>query len=434
MDFDTGCTHHTRLKTGHWKRTLQAAALAGILGAGPAAAADLTLTVASMNDPFGAAMTKLAPTVKEKTGVAIKVDIMGYGELMTKTSADFVGKTGGYDIVTMDNVLSGQYATGGHVVSLSPLIKRDAAELDIADIYPAVLNSLGGYQGDQVAMPFSGYANVLVYRTDLFKAAGLKPPATMEELQADAIKITDRAKGQYGWVANGQKGPAVAQDWMQYNAQLGGSIIGPDGKPAIDSPANIKSLTVYKAFFDKAAPPGAVDYDWGGREQAFRQGIAATMQTWSVGAASYGDPAQSKVPDTFAVIKAPPGAGVPPKFGIGGWGLAINKDVSSERQEAAWKVIKYLSGKDGQKALALNGAGGFTRKSVLVDPELVAKFPFLPVIADSFDKGDGDYRPRIPEYPEIQDILGTAVNAVLAGNADPKAALTEAQAKAMKLF
>ena len=45
----------------------------------------------------------------------------------------------------------------------------------------------------------------------------------------------------------------------------------------------------------------------------------------------------------------------------------------------------------------------------------------------SFEHGDGDYRPRIPQYPEIQDILGTAVNAVLVGNADPKAALDQAQ-------
>jgi len=48
--------------------------------------------------------------------------------------------------------------------------------------------------------------------------------------------------------------------------------------------------------------------------------------------------------------------------------------------------------------------------------------------------GDGEYRPRIPQYPEIQDILGTAVNAVLVGNTDPKEALNNAEAQAVKLF
>ena len=104
------------------------------------------------------------------------------------------------------------------------------------------------------------------------KPPGLKPPATMEDLVADAYKLTDPAKKTYGFVANGQKGPAVAQDWMQYNAELGGSILTKDGKPALNSDANIKSLTVYRDLFQKAAPPGAADYDWGGREESFRQG------------------------------------------------------------------------------------------------------------------------------------------------------------------
>ena len=80
------------------------------------------------------------------------------------------------------------------------------------------------------------------------------------------------------------------------------------------------------------------------------------------------------------------------------------------------------------------GAGSFLRKSELKDAELLAKFPFLPVIAESFEHGDGEYRPRIPEYPKIQDILGTAVNSVLVGNSDPKTALDAAQKEAEKAF
>ena len=81
---------------------------------------------------------------------------------------------------------------------------------------------------------------------------------------------------------------------MQYNAQLGGSILGRDGKPDLNSAANVESLRVYKALFDEAAPPGAVEFDWGGREESFRQGLVANMQTWSVGAAGYSDPANPR--------------------------------------------------------------------------------------------------------------------------------------------
>lgn len=394
----------------------------------------VTLTLASMNDQFGTVMADLAPKFKEATGITVKVDILSYPELLTKVIADFVGDTKGYDLVTMDNVWSGQFAESGYSVVLNDWIERDKAEINVDDIYPVLMTSLGNYQGKQVAFPFAGYANVLAYRTDLYEAAGLKPPKTMEEMVANARKLTDPSKNQYGFVANGQKGPAVAQDWMQYNSQMGGSILSKDGKPALNSEANIKSLTVYKDLFDKTAPPGAADYDWGGREEAFRQGIAAQMQTWSVGAPGYSDPSQSKVVGKTAIATAPPGEGMPEKYGVGGWGMAINADVDDKQKEAAWLWIKWLTSPAVHKEFNMMGAGSYLRKSETSDPELLAKYPFLTVVDETFNKGDGEYRPRIPQYPQIQDILGTAVNAVLVGNADPKGALDAAQAEAEKLF
>ena len=396
--------------------------------------AGVTLTLASQNDQFGAVIAKMAPEFKEATGADLKVEIMDYGTLLTKTTADFVGHTKGYDLVTMDIVWAGAYAENKYSVDLTDWVKRDAAELQLDDIYPVLLSSLGQYDGHYVAFPFAAYANVLAYRKDLFAAAGLAPPASMEDLVADAKKLTDPSKKQYGFVANGQKGAAVAQDWMQYNTQLGGSILGADGKPALNSPENVKSLAVYKQLFTEAAPPGAIEYDWGGREESFRQGIAAMMQTWSVGAPGYSDPSMSKVVGKVAIATAPVGKGMKPEYGVGGWGMAINADITDKQKEAAWTFIKWLVSKPVHKEFNLDGAGSFMRKSEMTDPDLTAKFDFLPVVATTYENGNGDYRPRIPQYPEIQDILGAAVNAVLAGAAEPQAALDEAQAKAVKLF
>jgi multiple sugar transport system substrate-binding protein len=423
------------LSKRNWLALTISGAVAAAFGFATAAAKPLdgvTLNVASQNDQFASVMAQLAPKFTQATGAKVNVDILDYGSLLTKTTADFVAHSAGYDIVTMDIVWAGQYAANGYTVELSDLIKRDAKEIDADDIYPILMSALGGYGGKQVAFPFAGYANVLAYRKDLYDAAGLKPPATMEELVADAYKLTDPAKKQYGFVANGQKGPAVAQDWMQYNAEMGGSILTKDGKPALNSAANIKSLSVYRDLFQKAAPPGAADYDWGGREESFRQGLSANMQTWSVGAPGYYDPKVSKVVSKVGIVGAPRGEGLPKIYGVGGWGLAINADT--KQKEAAWTFIKWITSKPVHKELNLMGAGSFLRKSEMTDADLTAKFPFLPVIAESFEHGDGDYRPRIPEYPKIQDILGNAVNSVLVGDADPKAALDAAQASAEKLF
>ena len=81
------------------------------------------------------------------------------------------------------------------------------------------------------------------------------------------------------------------------------------------------------------------------------------------------------------------------------------------------------------------GAGSFIRKSEMTDTELRGEVS-VPSrrLRTTFEHGDGDYRPRIPEYPKIQDILGTAVNSVLVGDADPKSALDAAQTEAAKQF
>ncbi|MFZ0604423.1 MAG: sugar ABC transporter substrate-binding protein [Roseiarcus sp.] len=394
----------------------------------------VTLNLASQNDQFAAVLAAIAPQFEAKTGAKVNVDILSYPELLTKITADYIGHTKGYDLATVDIVWSGQFAEAGYTVDLTDWIKRDAAEIKVDDIYPSLMASLGGYHGKQVAFPFAGYANVLAYRKDLYAAAGLKPPTTMEEFVADALKLTDKSKKIYGFVANGQKGPAVAQDWMQYNRQFGGSILDKDGKPALNSPANIASVVAYKKLFDEAAPPGAADYDWGGREESFRQGLVANMQTWSIGAADYDNPKVSKIAGKAGIMLTPSAKGQPQEYGIGGWALGINKDIDSKKQEAAWAFIKWVTSPAVHKELNMRGAGSYLRKSEMTDPDLLAKYPFLPVIATSFEHGDGDFRPRIPQYPELQDLIGSAINAALVGQADPKTAMDAAQAKAETLF
>lgn len=394
----------------------------------------LKLNIASQNDQFATILAGIAPDFEKLTGAKVNVEILSYPELLTKITADYIGDTKGYDIATTDIVWSGQFAEAGYTVDLTDWIKRDAAEINVDDIYPSLMTGLGGYKGKQVAFPFAGYANVLAYRTDLYEAAGLKPPSTMADYIANAMKLTDASKKQFGFVANGQKGPAVAQDWMQYNFQLGGSILGKDGKPTLNSPENIQAVTDYKQLFDKAAPPGAVDYDWGAREESFRQGMVANMQTWSIGAAGYDNAEISKVVGKVGIMLTPTAPGKQPEYGIGGWGLGINADIDDKQKEMAWAFIKWVTSPAVHKELNMRGAGSYIRKSELTDKDLLAKFKFLPVVATSFEHGNADFRPRIPQYPELQDLIGSAVNGVLVGGADPKAALDDAQAQAEKLF
>lgn len=380
------------------------------------------LTLASMTDQYVTAFRYLIPIFEEETGISITMDELGYVDLYQKLTADFVGKTAQYDLMTVDIVWSGEYAKNKYTLPLDDFMERDKDQLALDDILP-VSWSLGEWEGKHWAYPMAGYANVLNYRKDILEAKGINPPQTQEELLEAAKKLTEGEM--YGIALLGAKGSAVAQDYMAFVQQHGGSILDESGKVAVNTPENVEVLEFFGELF-KYAPPGSTDYWWDQRETAFRNGNVAMMEGWSIARAGYENPEISKIVGKVDITKAPVKAGMEPKYGFGGWGIGINAASDPQKQEAAWEFIKWLASEEVQKEWVRHD-GAPIRRSTLSDPELVQEFPWFPIMLESFENGDGDYRPRIPEYSIIQDALGTYVNAYLVGQETAESALRKAQ-------
>ncbi len=382
------------------------------------------LVLASMTDQYVTAFRKLIPEFEKETGIKVTMDELGYVDLYQKLTADFVGNTGNYDLMTVDIVWSGEYAANGYTLPLDDYMARDKDQLQLDDIMP-VAWTLGEWEGKHWAYPLAGYANVLNYRKDVLAEAGIEPPKTQQELLEAAQKLTAAGKDFYGIALLGAKGSAVAQDYMAWVQQHGGSILDESGKPALNTPENVKILEFFGSLFEYA-PPGATDYWWDQRETAFRSGNVAMMEGWSIARAGYENPEISSVVGKVDVTAAPVSEGMEPKYGFGGWGIGINAD--SKNPDAAWEFIKWITSPEVQKEWIRND-GAPIRRSTLEDPELVAEYPWFPLLLQSFEKGDGDYRPRIPQYSIIQDALGTAVNGYLVGEMSAQEALDQAQAQ-----
>ena len=382
------------------------------------------LVLGSMTDQYITAFNVLVPQFNELSGANITVDPLGYVDLYQKLIADFVGHTGNYDLMTVDIVWSGEFGANKYTLPLDDFMKRDEAELQLDDILP-VAWTLGEWQGAHPAYPLAGYANVLNYRKDLLEAAGIEPPKTQEELLAAAQKLTDASKELYGIALLGAKGSAVAQDYMAWVQQHGGRILDDEGKPALNTPENVEILKFFGELF-KYAPAGSTDYWWDQRETAFRSGMVAMMEGWSIARAGYENPEISSVVGNVDIAVAPVAEGMEPKYGFGGWGIGVNADSTPEEQECAWQFIKWLTSPEIQKEWLRND-GAPIRRSTMTDPEIVAEYPWMPLLLEAFEKGDGDYRPRIPQYSIIQDALGTHVNAFLVGQETAEQALEAAQ-------
>ncbi len=402
------------------------------------------LRFAVMADQFANYTKVLADDFGKMTGAEVEVDILGYTELYQKITQDFATNTADYDLITVDIVWSGEFAQNGWTVDLTDWINRDKAEIDYNDILP-VAWTLGSWNGKQVAFPMAGYANSLIYRKDLFedpkeKSAfkakygyELSTPKTMDEMRDIATFFTRPDKNMYGLVANGARGPAVAQDWMEYMRGFGAQVVDVNGNVLVDSPEAIESLKMFVDIFDKWAPPGAIGYWWDDRETAYRTGQAVMQSSWSIARAGYEDEEISLVAGKTGMAVTPRVEDADALYGFGGWGVGINADSDSAAQEAAWAFIKYISGKEAQEAWMLND-GAPIRRSTLTDPGLKKEMPWLGEILTVFENGDGDYRPRSPQATEIQSILGLRVNQAITHELTAEQALREAAKEIKALY
>lgn len=377
------------------------------------------LNIASMSDPFASVLEQLAGRFSEETGANVSVNVLGYPNLYSRVTTDFVGGTANYDLITTDILWSGEFAEGEFTVDLTDRMERDSGELDLDDI-PEVVWKLGEWNGKQSAYPLAGYAYLLSYRDDVLQEAGLEPPSTVEEIASVAEQTSNPDENLYGIALNGQQGPPVAQQWMSFNRQLGGAVLNEAGEPALNSSENVASLEFYRDLFECCTPPGALEFDWSARNTAFTNGLAVLCEGWSVSRPIYDNPDQSAIAGNVADVVAPSTDGL-----FGGWGLGINAD--SDRTEEAWEFIKWITSKDIQKEWIRLGAGGYIRRSTLEDEELLQEFPWQRQILQSYENGDGEFRPRIPAQSELQDILGRHVNSVLSRNVAPQSALDRAQ-------
>lgn len=397
----------------------------------------IVLHMASMSDQFAPYLKVLGKKFEAVSGARVDVDILGYVELYQKITQDYATHTKQYDLATTDIVWTGELAKKGWTVDLTPLILRDSEEIDTADILP-VMWAEGSWEGKQVAFPMAGYANSLIYRKDLFnnpqeKAVfkqkygyELHPPRTMKELADVAAFFTRPKENLYGIAVNGARGPAVAQDWMEFMRAFGGQIIDANGNVVINSPECLAALKFFVNIFDKWAPPGAIGYWWDDRETSYRTGQSVMEPTsWSIARAGYENPSISRVVGKTGMALPPTVPTVKPQFGFGGWGVAINADISKERQAAAWAFIKWITSPEIQKEWMLHD-GAPTRLSTLLDPELNQKMPWLRTMLELFIDGNGDYRPRVPEYSKIQDILGLRINQAITHELTPEEALSKA--------
>jgi multiple sugar transport system substrate-binding protein len=330
------------------------------------------------------------------------------------------------DVAYMDGGSVSDFASKG---ALQPLDGYVAGS-DVVKKDDYVANFMEGaiYKGSMYGLPFDAETTGLFYRKDLFKAAGISsPPKTWDELEADAQKLTDPSKKQYGIAIFG---PETGYYVEPFVASAGGQLLSNDGKKAmIDSPAAIRGASFYTGLA-KYAPPAYLNSNSYDGRVAFEHGEAAMYiaGSWFGGSLISEAP---KIRNDWATAPLPQDKQCATQ--VAGDSLVMFNQ--SKNKDAAWLWLQYLSSAESLRTWNV-GQPDSTElpplKSLLTDPNSFQGKEWLKSFADMMSCQI--ISTNSPDWSQIQDHLNDDLTKVVYGKMTAEAAMQDTQKYATKLI
>jgi ABC-type glycerol-3-phosphate transport system substrate-binding protein len=149
------------------------------------------------------------------------------------------------------------------------------------------------------------------------------------------------------------------------------------------------------------------------------------------------DPKQSNVVGKvgYAVVPAGPKGAYPANYSIG-LAVAASVDPTSKQFEAASTFLQWATSQQMEFARTDKGIGNEDRKSVNQSDLLKSKIDagYIKAVSDGQAIAKKDYRPLIPQWREMGDIIGEQIETVFTGGKSAKDALDTAAASTADRF
>ena len=126
---------------------------------------------------------------QQHPGVDVNVQYQSWGDYKTKFEATLAGGNGP-DVIEFGNTDVPKYSAAG---ALAPLTRT---QFPNSRTWLSGLAAAGSYNGRLFAVPYYAGARAVIYRTDQYRAAGIrKTPKTLAEFNAAGVKLMKRFGG-----------------------------------------------------------------------------------------------------------------------------------------------------------------------------------------------------------------------------------------------
>jgi multiple sugar transport system substrate-binding protein len=332
------------------------------------------------------------------------------------------------DVAYVDASATSDFASRGALVNLDNYISRSS--IVKPDDYVDAFKTFVTYDNHMWGLPIDGESTGLFYRKDLFAAAGIDgPPTTWDEFQADAEKLTDPAKKQYGYEVFA---PEAAYYWYPWLYQAGGDLLSSDGKDVtFDSPEAQQAANFY-VNLAKYSPKDYLNSNSYDGRVAFAQGQVAMYMagSWLAGTLHSENP---KIDDDWSTAPLPDGA-AGCKTTIAGDSLILL--ANSKNTDAAWLWMEYLSKPENLATWTYKSANGTELPpltSLLDSPDLAKTKPVLKGFAELMKCGVASTVSN-PKFPRIEEQLNIELGKAFYGDQTADQALANAKQKAEQIL
>ncbi|HCG01088.1 MAG TPA: hypothetical protein DEV93_11160 [Chloroflexi bacterium] len=422
-----------------------------------------TLTVITQSGPpIASAVQASAAPFKRLTGASVKLITAPFGELYTKTIANFVTGGSAYDVVLGASTWLGDY--NPYVVDLTSRIHKDPS-IHWNDV---IYQRNGQWAGRQIAMPVDGDNQLMYYRRDIMnnKSLGkdfqkkmghpLRPPQTWDEFMNIARFFGDGKHGVRGVVEAYRHGGQAfwyymsnCVAWCNVPGEKGGLFFNPSNlKPLVNNPGHVKGMENYAEAL-KYGPPGMINFDSNEVRQRFAHGEAVLGIDWDdtpiIGELQTGTKVKGKIgsallPGTHRVWNYRTGKwqtmsklNRPAWLAFGGWCGVISK--KAHNIPLAYKYLSFVaspafslkmvtlenSGMNPYRLSHFNNVAAWTKAGY---PE-----PDLGLYLAAMRKSDLDPNAvqdmRLPGAAGFQDATEVAAQKVASGQSSAKSALDD---------
>jgi multiple sugar transport system substrate-binding protein len=315
---------------------------------------------------------KIAQQLTEKTP-AVKVEPEHVpSDYFTKIQTAIAGGDAA-DVILMEDKPTSGYAKKGFFKELDSYLSKDAS-FKLSDYYTVLFDGLK-YRGKLYGLPQHWLTQSIAYNKDLLTKNGVKlPPTDWNDASWNWNTFIDAAKKLTVPPATGNARwgfPLTGYSWTRWRMwvwQNGGEVLSKDLKQCLlDTPAAIEGLQFYADLMNRhrVAPTNDERRAEGNLadDLLFAQGKAALIAT-----PPYFHQLRSRIKDFEWDVAPMPRS---KKAAAPLWPDSISVNAASKSPEAAFALVRYVVGPDGQKTVTELGRGVPVLKSVANSPSFL---------------------------------------------------------------